>query len=175
MARILRNIGLFCGGIGGGAIASIMLLLAKQQPACACANPAASLLGAINRAQQAYYFEHGEWAEAEDAIAAIGRSALLDGSSRYQYRFEQIAVEGSPMMVSYATPKDANFYPRIGLIKGRKRPTYRSYVGAVVVDAESDKLQTILCVSDSANGEAVLQPIYAEGVMSCPVDSHTRS
>ena len=138
MAVVLRKAGVLLGGGVVVAIASTTLLLLNQRPSCACGNPAMTLLKATNLAQQAHYREHGKLIAADDVVAEVDAIELLSDESRYRYRFDQLSVEGSAMSISYATTKDANFYPQIGPIKGKARPTYRSYVGAVVADAEAN-------------------------------------
>ncbi|MEL6856302.1 MAG: hypothetical protein AAFO83_14515 [Cyanobacteria bacterium J06607_13] len=163
-------------------------LLATQSPGCACGpDTQGQKVRPILLAQRAFYLEHGQFAtqqelEAFTAPAGKMRETNAEGLVRSDanegpqtYRVERIVEDFGEVAVVHAVPEDAFFYPRVGPIRGRPKPTYHSAVGAVRFDASTKRFDEVVCVSDVPMAQKLPRPRYVAGRFSCPAGTLSRS
>ena len=143
-ARILYN--------GCGCLVILMILTAIALPPYLQAtkkagrSEAKQYVSSMNKAQQAYYAEKGNWAT---SIAALGIGIKAE-TTNYKYAI-RMTKEG---ILNY------------GISKQKKLP---SYVGGalLVTDGEAKTTSSILCEADSPGTIEPAEPTYQNGKVIC--------
>lgn len=163
-------------------------LLATQSPGCACRpDTQGQKVRPLLLAQQAFYLEYGQFATQQGLEAFTAPAGDIgdantdelvannadDGSQTY--RVERIVEDFGEVAVVYAVPKDAFFYPRVGPIRGRPKPTYHSAVGAVTFNVSTERFDEVVCVSDVPMAQTLEKPRYVAGRFGCPAGTLQRS
>lgn len=124
-------------------------------------------LGAINRAQQAYFFELAKFASSYEELAESGFS--LSEENNYQLTIE--SKNNSAFI--YALPKEnyALYKEWSGLFwTDAKEPLY-SYVSGIAYLEDNNSFQSILCVSRIVGEQKLEKPKIVEGKFICPQDT----
>ena len=118
-------------------------------------------LGAINRAQQAYFFERAEFA---DNYQELGLYQLED-----QDNYQLTIHSKDNLAFTYAIPQE-NYatYKRWSSLswKDAKEPLY-SYVSAIAYAKDKNIFQSILCVSTTIGDRELEEPKISEGKFVC--------
>ncbi|HBB36271.1 MAG TPA: general secretion pathway protein GspH [Cyanobacteria bacterium UBA8803] len=137
--------------LGMGAIA-LSLVFTIARSTCACGNPARSYVGAMNRAQQAYFLENNIF------TADIEKLGLGIKTETENYRY------------SSRVTQNAAFHYGVS-----RNQQLQSYVGGVFLvpttqfDGTADEISTvaILCVGNSPSTRQPAEPTYQNGVLAC--------
>lgn len=121
-----------------------------------------SLIGAVNRAQQSYYFENGSFSK-----NIFVDSQIKEDSTYYNHFFET----KDNVAYIYAVPKQQYEQRKILEIeigKNNKKPFY-SYVGAIAVEEKNDKLNfsPIICRNKIIGIIKPTKPIFKDNVLAC--------
>lgn len=121
-----------------------------------------SLIGAVNRAQQSYYFENGSFSE-----NIFVDSKIKEDSTYYNHFFET----KDNVAYIYAVPKQQYEKRKIWVIeigKNQKKPFY-SYVGAVTVKEENNKLSLsqVICRNKPIGIIKPNKPILKDNILAC--------
>ena len=120
-------------------------------------------LGAVNRAQQAYFFELAKFASSYEELAESGFS--LSEENNYQFAIES----KNDLALIYAVPKEN--YAVYKEWSGRswtdaKEPLY-SYVSGIAYLKDNNSFQSILCVSKIIGEQELEKPEIIEGQFVC--------
>ena len=124
-------------------------------------------LGAVNRAQQAYYFEQAKFAKNLQELGEV--SIALPDNDNYKLN---IKSEDSTSFI-YGIPQQK--YGKYKQWSGSRwenaeEPLY-AYVSAIAYFKETGSFQSILCVSKAIGGRELAQPKIVDSKFICPRDT----
>ena len=121
------------------------------------------MLWVANRAQQAYYFEQGRFAENAEELSISGFN--LADNDNYKLTIESknnsAFIDGIPKQ-DYGTYKEWSG----SRWKDAEEPLY-SYVSAIAYLKETGSFQSILCVSKTIGKQELAKPEVVDGKFTC--------
>lgn len=127
----------------------------------------AHILGAANRAQQAYYFEQAKFAEDAEELGQSGFN--LPNNDNYKLTIESkdnsAFIYGIPQQ-DYGTYKEWSG----SRWKDMEEPLY-SYVSAIAYFEKNGSFQSTLCVSKTIGEQKLARPEIADGKFVCARDT----
>lgn len=150
--------------IGTGGLLLGITIIFRDSPSCGCADSGRITVKAFIRAQQAYFSEKSAFAQSYRLLFGDVNAAA---TSRYRYTVDT----SKDKSFIYATP--IKEFPTDVFQLGRTKQGFNSLIGAVAYEQKNQTTISIVCRSEKPTLAHPPQPIFKQGMFSCPIGFET--